>query len=718
MELVRNEAKNEEYRERARKLVAQMTLEEKAFQTVNGAAEIKRLGIKAYNWWNEALHGVARAGVATVFPQAISLAATFDEDFIEKVADAISTEGRAKFNMQQEYDDTDIYKGLTFWSPNVNIFRDPRWGRGHETFGEDPYLTSRLGVRFVEGLQGHDENYMKAAACAKHFAVHSGPEDLRHSFNAVVSRQDLYETYLPAFKACVKEAKVEAVMGAYNRTNDAPCCGNKVLLQDILRKEWGFKGHVVSDCWAIKDFHEGHGVTGGPLESVAMAMNNGCDLNCGQLFVYVAEAVKQGMVSEERLDEALVNLFTARMKLGVFDEKGSTPYDDIPFTVVDSKEMKALNLEAAEKCITLLKNENNLLPLDKSKIKTIGIIGPNADNRKALVGNYEGTASRYYTISEGIQDYVGDDVRVLVSEGCHLYKDSISNLSKGRDRISEVKGVCAASDVVVLCLGLDSGLEGEEGDEGNQYASGDKPNLNLPGKQQEILETAYESGKPVVLVLLSGSALAVNWADEHIPAIIQGWYPGAQGGKAIARVLFGDKNPEGRLPVTFYRSVEELPEFTDYNMKGRTYRYMTNEALYPFGYGLSYTSFTYSNLKASADVAGEDGITVSAVVANDGLFEGTETVQVYVKADREGTPNAQLKGIQKVTLKPGESKEISVKLPLEAFALYDEQAVNRVLAGNYLVYIGGSQPDSRSEKLTGKKVASLTVKAQQEFVLK
>ena len=717
MELVRNEAKVEEYRERARKLVAQMTLEEKAFQTVNGAAEIKRLGIKAYNWWNEALHGVARAGVATVFPQAISLAAAFDEDFIEQVADAISTEGRAKFNMQQKFEDTDIYKGLTFWSPNVNIFRDPRWGRGHETFGEDPYLSSRLGVRFVEGLQGHDENYLKAAACAKHFAVHSGPEDLRHSFNAVASKQDMYETYLPAFKACVKEAKVEAVMGAYNRTNGDPCCGSKTLLQDILRKEWGFKGHVVSDCWAIKDFHEGHGVTGGALESVAMAMNNGCDLNCGQLFAYLAEAVNQGMVSEERLDEALVNLFTARMKLGVFDEKGSTPYDDIPYTVVDSAEMKALNLKAAEKCITLLKNEDHLLPLDKTKLKTIGIIGPNADNRKALVGNYEGTASRYYTISEGIQDYVGEDVRVLFSEGCHLYKDKISDLSQGSDRLSEVKGICDASDVVILCLGLDAGLEGEEGDEGNQYASGDKPGLDLPGKQQELLETAYESGKPIVLVLLSGSALAITWADEHIPAILQGWYPGAQGGKAIAKVLFGDKNPEGRLPVTFYRSTQELPEFTDYSMKGRTYRYMKNEALYPFGYGLSYTDFTYSSEKLSSDIIKEEGITVSAVLANTGSVEGTETVQVYVKADREGTPNPQLKGICKVSLKPGESKEVTVTLPVSAFALYDEQAVNRVLEGNYLVYIGGSQPDSRSVKLKGKKPASLAVKAVQELIL-
>ena len=694
-----------------------MTLEEKAFQTVNGAPEIKRLGIKAYNWWNEALHGVARAGVATVFPQAISLAATFDEDFIEKVADAISTEGRAKFNMQQKYDDTDIYKGLTFWSPNVNIFRDPRWGRGHETFGEDPYLTSRLGVRFVEGLQGHDENYMKAAACAKHFAVHSGPEDLRHSFDAKVNRQDLYETYLPAFKACVQEAKVEAVMGAYNRTNGEPCCGSKTLLHDILREEWCFKGHVVSDCWAIRDFHEGHCVTSGPLESVSLAMNNGCDLNCGELFLYLAEAVKQGMVSEERLDEALVNLFTARMKLGVFDEKGSTPYDDIPFTVVDSKEMQQLNLEAAEKCITLLKNEDHLLPLDKSKIKTIGIIGPNANNRRALVGNYEGTASRYYTISEGIQEYVGDDVRVLLSEGCHLHFDSISNLSKGRDRISEVKGVCDESDVVILCLGLDSGLEGEEGDTGNQYASGDKPNLNLPGKQQEILEVAYASGKPVILILLSGSALAVTWADEHIPAIIQGWYPGAQGGRAIARILFGEKNPEGRLPVTFYRTTEELPDFTDYAMKGRTYRYMENEALYPFGYGLSYTDFTYSTPSLSSDTITEDGITISAVLMNDGKREGTETVQVYVKALREGTPNAQLKGIKKVTLQPGEKREVSVKLPLSAFALYDEEAVNRVGMGEYLVSIGGNQPDKRSEKLTGKKVATMKIKAETEFIL-
>ncbi len=709
MELVRNEAKNKEFKERARELVAQMTLEEKAFQMMHGAPAIERLGIKAYNWWNEALHGVARAGVATVFPQAIGLAATFDEDFIEEVADAISTEGRAKFNAQQKFDDTDIYKGLTFWSPNVNIFRDPRWGRGHETFGEDPHLTSRLGVRFIEGIQGHDENYMKASACAKHFAVHSGPEALRHRFNATASVQDMYETYLPAFKACIQEAKVESVMGAYNRTNGEPCCGSKTLLQDILRDEWGFEGHVVSDCWAIKDFHEGHDVTSGPLESVALAVKNGCDLNCGNLFGYVKEAVELGMIPEERVDEALVNLFTTRMKLGLFDGEGKTPYDNIPYTAVDSKEMRELNLKAAEKCIVLLKNENNMLPLDKSKINTIGVIGPNANSRRALVGNYEGTASRYYTVSEGIQEYVGDDIRVLVSDGCHLHLDRTENLSAGKDRYSEVKAVCEVSDVVVMCLGLDAGLEGEEGDTGNAYASGDKPDLNLPGNQQEVLEIAYASGKPVVLVLLSGSALAVTWADEHIPAIIQGWYPGAQGGRAIAKMLFGDVNPEGHLPITFYYDTNELPEFTDYSMKGRTYRYMKNEALYPFGYGLSYTKYEYTDVKASTAAVSEDGVTITATVKNTGAMAGTETVQVYVKVEKEDAPNAQLKGIKKVSLAPGEEKTVEIHLPKEAFGLCDVEGKLQVEKGDVKVYVGGQAPDTRSEKLTGQKVAEVAL---------
>jgi len=717
MDIVYNKEKIAAFRKRAAELVAQMTLEEKVGQTLNWAPGIDRLGIKKYNWWNEALHGVARAGVATVFPQAIGLAATFDEDFLEEIADAISTEGRAKFNMQQASEDGDIYKGLTFWSPNVNIFRDPRWGRGHETFGEDPYLTSRLGVRFIQGLQGHDENYLKAAACAKHFAVHSGPEGIRHSFDAVASKQDMRETYLLAFKACVQEAKVEAVMGAYNRTNGEPCCGHKELLQDILRDEWGFEGHVVSDCWAIKDFHEGHNVTKTPVESVSLAMNNGCDLNCGNLFHYLKQAVEEGRVKESRLDEALINLFTTRMKLGVFDKLEDNKYNEIPYSVVDSKPMRELNRRAAEKCIVLLKNENNFLPLDKSKLKTVGVIGPNANSRAALVGNYEGTASRYWTVLEGLQDYLGDDVRVMTSEGCHLSHKKVQGLGAEDDRLSEVRGVCAESDVVVVCLGLDATLEGEEGDTGNEFASGDKPNLNLPGLQQHILEEVYACGKPVILVLLSGSALAVNWADEHVPAIIQGWYPGAQGGKAIADILFGEKNPEGKLPVTFYRSTDELPEFTDYSMKGRTYRYMKSEPLYPFGFGLSYTTFACSNVKADKSALDAEGVTVTATVTNTGKMDGAETVQVYVKVNQDNTPNAQLKGIKKVALKAGESKDIAIKLPAEAFALFDEEGVLRLTAGDATVYVGGHGPDARSTALTGTKAEELKITVAESKVL-
>ena len=710
MELVRNKEKTAEYRRRAQELVAQMTLEEKIMQTIYQSPAIERLGIKAYNWWNEALHGVARAGTATVFPQAVGMAAAFDEDLMEQVGDAVSTEARAKFAMQQEGDDKDIYKGLTFWAPNVNIFRDPRWGRGHETFGEDPYLTSRLGVRYIMGLQGHDENYLKSAACAKHFAVHSGPEDVRHSFDARVSEQDLRETYLPAFQACVQEAGVETVMGAYNRTNGEPCCGSGRLLKEILRQEWGFEGHVTSDCWAVKDFHEYHGVTATPVESVSLAMNNGCDLNCGTLFLYLKQAVEEGMVDEKRIDEAVVNLFTSRMKLGVFDEKGANPYDNIPYTVVDSPEMRRMNEQVAERCVVLLKNENQTLPLQKDKIRTIGVIGPNADNRRALVGNYEGTASRYVTVLEGIQDYVGDDVRVLYSEGCHLYKDRTSGLAQENDRASEVRGVCRESDVVIAVMGLDASLEGEEGDTGNEYGSGDKPNLDLPGLQRDILKIAKESGKPVILVLLTGSAMAVTWEDENLDAIVQGWYPGAQGGAAIARILFGDANPEGKLPVTFYRTAEELPAFEDYSMKGRTYRYMKQDALYPFGYGLSYTDYTYADaMLVSDDIRGEKGVVLQAQVTNAGAVDGIETVQVYVGLVREDAPNPQLKKIVKVPLKAGETKKIEAVLPREAFMLYDEKGEHVLNPGTYHIYVGGSQPDARSRELTKKEVCHLQI---------
>ncbi len=706
------------FKERAKDLVSRMTLEEKVFQTLYTAPAIERLGVKAYNWWNEALHGVARAGVATVFPQAIGLAATFDEDLLEEVADTISTEGRAKFNMQQKYNDTDIYKGLTFWSPNVNIFRDPRWGRGHETYGEDPYLSSRLGVRFVQGIQGHDEKYMKAAACAKHFAVHSGPEDIRHSFNAEVSIQDLYETYLPAFKACVQEANVEAVMGAYNRTNGEPCCGSKTLLQDILRDQWGFEGHVTSDCWAIKDFHEGHMVTSTAVESVALAMNHGCDLNCGNLYGNLLYAIRDGLVTEETIDQAVIRLVTTRMKLGLFDEPSKVVFNTIDYDQVDSNEHKELNKRTARKSIVLLKNENKLLPLNKNKLKTVGVIGPNADNRKALVGNYEGTASEYITVLEGIKEYLGEDIRVFYSEGCHLFKNRVQGLGQENDRIAEVRAVCDHSDVVIACLGLDPGLEGEEGDQGNEFASGDKPNLNLPGLQEEVLKELYKSGKPVILVLLSGSALSIPWADEHIPAIVQGWYPGAQGGRAIAEMLFGEFSPEGKLPVTFYSTTEELPDFTDYNMKGRTYRYMQQDALYPFGYGLSYTKFEMGNASIDADVI-EPGMTVTCSVelTNVGDYAGAETVQVYVRANRKEAPNHQLKGLKKLYLQPGEKKTIEITLKDEAFGLYDNNGKLVLHEGEYEVFIGSNQPDARSIKLTANKPFSKIVHAKETIIL-
>lgn len=706
------------FEERAKALVAEMTLEEKVYQTLHGAPAIDRLDVKAYNYWNEALHGVARAGTATVFPQAIGLAATFDEDFLEEIAVAVSDEGRAKFNAQQKYGDYDIYKGLTFWSPNVNIFRDPRWGRGHETFGEDPYLTSRLGVRFIEGMQGKNEKYMKVAACAKHFAVHSGPEDERHSFNAISSEQDLRETYLPAFKACVKEADVEVVMGAYNRTNDEPCCGSKRLLEDILRGEWEFKGHVTSDCWAIKDFHEFHMVTSTPVESVALAMNRGCDLNCGNIYGNLLKAVKDGLVREETITKAVERLFTTRMKLGLFDDPEKVPYHEIDYSAVDCEAHKQLNERAARKSTILLKNEGNLLPLDKSKIQTIGVVGPNANNRKALVGNYEGTSSEYITVLEGIQQYVGDEVRVLYSEGCHLCKDRCQGLAQENDRMSEVRAVADASDVIVACLGLDASLEGEEGDEGNEFASGDKPNLNLPGLQEEVLKELAKTGKPVILILLSGSALAVTYADEHVPAIIQGWYPGARGGKAIAEIIFGEYSPEGKLPVTFYRTTEELPDFKDYSMKNRTYRYMKNEALYPFGYGLSYTNFDVEGVELSADtIEPGQNIAIRATLKNTGSMEGAETLQVYVRANLPEAPNYQLKALKKVNLKPGETAELILSLTAEDFALYNEEGVKILNSCEYEVYVGTNLPDKRSVELTGNKPARFSVFHKGESVV-
>lgn len=738
-----NKTREAECRKKAKDLVSKMTLTEKVYQLRHTAPAIPRLGLSAYNYWNEALHGVARAGEATVFPQAIGMAAAFDEELLGLVADVISTEGRAKFNIQDKYGDNGIYKGLTFWAPNINIFRDPRWGRGHETYGEDPYLTSRLGVSFVKGIQGDDDKYMKAAACAKHFAVHSGPESIRHSFNAECSKQDLRETYLPAFKALVTEAKVEAVMGAYNRTNGEACCASKTLLQDILRKEWGFEGHVTSDCWAIRDINEGHGITSSPVESVGLAMTNGCDINCGNLFEYLLQAVGKGYTTEERIDEALTNVLTTRFKLGILDEdengnfvsgyntESDNPYASIDYTHVDSYTSKDINLRMSEESIVLLKNDGGMLPFNKNNIRAIGVIGPNADNRKALVGNYEGTASEYVTVLEGIRREVENSgTRVYASNGCDLYKLKVEPLGEKSDRLAEVKAVCDVSDVIVAVMGLDATLEGEEGDTGNAYGSGDKPNLLLPGLQQEVLDAIAASGKPAVLVVMAGSAIALDKASSQFKAIIQGWYPGALGGTAIANVIFGKKNPEGHLPLTFYSEKNTLPEFTDYNMKGRTYRYMTEEPLYPFGYGLSYTDFdeTVTKIVAGPDAyrqvngeldrnniyykSGADSIDITVKVTNKGNMAGAATVQAYVDytaLNLKGAPVRQLKALKKVHLAAGEEKEVTISLDENAFGLFDENGEWKLNPGNYKVYIGNQQPDRRSEELTGKKCMGISV---------
>ena len=506
-------------------------------------------------------------------------------------------------------------------------------------------------------------------------------------------------------------------MGAYNRVNGEPCCGSPTLLRDILRGQWGFDGHVVSDCWAIKDFYTGHHVTANARQSAVLAVSNGCDVNCGEVFINLVQAVREGLIGEDKITRACERLFTTRMKLGLFEEPGKVPYDDIPYDIVDSESMKALDLDAARRCLVLLKNEGGLLPLDKKKIKTLAVIGPNADNRRALVGNYEGTASRYVTVLEGLEDYLGEDVRVVYSEGCHLKKDRTDRLCRANDRLSEVKAVCAMADAVVCVLGLDASLEGEEGDEGNIHASGDKDDLRLPGLQEGILKAAAASGKPVVLVLLAGSSLAVDWAEEHVPAILQGWYPGGRGGLAIAQTLFGDNCPEGKLPVTFYSEKQTLPAFTDYAMKGRTYRYLDTEPLYPFGYGLSYTSFRFSDEALSDTEVTEKGVTVTCRVKNTGAYASRATVQVYVKADRPGTPNAQLKGLKKVPLAPGEEREVTVELPAEAFALCDAEGVRRVERGTYDVYIGQSQPDGRSKALLGAAPAALHLECQKSFSL-
>ncbi|MCM1463405.1 MAG: glycoside hydrolase family 3 C-terminal domain-containing protein, partial [Bacteroides sp.] len=610
------------FRDRARALVKKMTLEEKCSQLRYDAPAIERLGVPAYNWWNEGLHGLARSGTATMFPQAIGLAASFDENLIERVGEITAREARARWRSASAKGDRDIYKGLTIWSPNINLFRDPRWGRGHETYGEDPFLSGLLGAAYVRGMQG-DGEFMTACSCAKHFAVHSGPEALRHEFDARVSKKELRESYLPAFEALVR-AGVGGVMGAYNRVDGEPACASTELMK-ILREEWGFEGYFVSDCWAISDFHLHHRVTESFPESAALALKKGCDVNCGCSYLHLLAAYEEGRITEEDVTRAAERLFTIRYALGMFEEDDPAP---IPFTAIDSPEHNAASLAAARESMVLLKNDG-LLPLQKDKIKTLAVIGCAADSREALKGNYYGTASRYTTFLEGVRAKAGD-IRVLYAEGCDYIKDRSEGLALPGDRLAEAVSAAESADAVILCLGLNEHLEGEEGDAGNEYGSGDKETLLLPAPQRALLKAVLDTEKPTVVLLSAGSSVYLD--DERFNALLLTWYPGAHGGTAATEILFGEVSPSGKLPVTFYRDAALLPDFTDYSLKNRTYRFLESDenVWYPFGYGLSYTRFERSIRSVEADGV---GARVTVLIENRGERDGGEAILLYLSAD-------------------------------------------------------------------------------------
>ena len=671
--------------ERAEALVNEMTVEEAASQLRYDAPAVERLGIPAYNWWNEGIHGLARSGVATMFPQAIGLAAMFDTDLVFKVADITSTEARAK------RDDRDIYKGLTLWAPNINIFRDPRWGRGHETYGEDPYLTAECGKAYVKGLQGSGK-VLKTAACAKHFAVHSGPEAVRHEFNAEVSWKDLEETYLYAFEELVKKAKVEGVMGAYNRVNGEPSCASEFLMGKL--DKWGFDGYFVSDCWAIRDFHEHHLVTSSPVESAAMALKAGCNVNCGCTYVHLLSALDKGLVTEDEIRASCVALMRTRIRLGMFDK--STEYDNIPYSVVSCPEHKAVSYQCAVKSMVLLKNKG-ILPIDKKSISTIAVIGPNADSRAALEGNYNGTADRYVTFLEGIEDAF--EGRVLYAEGCHLYKDRVSGLAQAGDRYAEAEAAAANSDVVILCVGLDATIEGEEGDTGNEFSSGDKNDLRLPESQRELIKRVAKIGKPMIVVCAAGSSINI---EHDCDALIHAWYPGSEGGKAIADIIFGKVSPSGKLPVTFYNSADKLPCFTDYAMSDRTYRYTRDNILYPFGYGLTYGDVVVTSLSY------DDG-KVNVEVENNGA-DTCDVIELYIKSHCDNAPGYPvLCGFKRIFVKKGEKLDVEIEIPDKAFTTVSDIGERKQFAKEFTLYVGTHQPDELSCQLSGTNCMSIEI---------
>ena len=694
------EWKNENTDAAAARLTRAMTLEEAASQLLHRAKAVDRLGIPEYVWWNEGLHGVARAGTATVFPQAIAMAAMFDQTLLERIGDAIATEARGKYNAAVAEGDRDIYKGLTFWAPNLNIFRDPHWGRGHETYGEDPYLTGRLGVSFIKGLQGNGK-YLKVAACAKHFAVHSGPEACRSSFDAQATPKDLEETYLPAFEAAVTEAGVEAVMGAYNAVNGEPSCVNRFLLEETLYGKWGFSGHVVSDCWAIRNLHSAHHFTQDGPHSASLAVKRGCDINCGCTYEKLLEGKELGLVTEEEIRTSVYRALRTRARLGQFAD--DCEYDRIPYTVVNQPSHQQLALQAARESIVLLKN-NGILPYRPAAGKCIGVIGPNAYSEAALSGNYNGDSANWITNLDGIRQLAEQEgMRVLYSKGCCLYQESDDGLAKPGKYTSEALAVAKASDLVILCLGLDKTLEGEKGDTGNPDASGDKPDLYLPAVQQSLYEKILSLGKKVILVLGSGSCLDISKYAGRTDAVVQTWYNGEKGGIALAEVLFGRVCPSGKLPVTFYYGDQPLPPFPDYHMRGRTYKFLETAPAYPFGYGLSYTSFAYSNLTLQAAPDEDGNLQACVTVKNTGSVTGDAVTQAYIRYEGNAfeKPIHALCFFTRDTLAPGEEKKISVSVRRRELETVLEDGSRALLPGTYTLFAGDHQPDERSLALTG-----------------
>ena len=678
-------------------LVRRMSLKEKVEQLMDAAPPIDRLGVPGYNYWNECLHGVARAGKATVFPQAIGMAAAWDPALMHRIADTIATEARAKNNAARAADprNTARYYGLTFWTPNINIFRDPRWGRGQETYGEDPFLTSRLAVGFIEGLQGDDPRYVKAMACAKHFAVHSGPEKSRHVFDVTPSEHDLYETYLPQFEAAVREAKVGIVMSAYNAVDGVPAPASKFLLTDVLRGRWGFKGHVVSDCGAIDDVWMRHKYVATKEEGAAVSVKAGTDIECGKSYVALVGAINGGLIKESEIDVALRRVLDSRFRLGLFDPPERCAYLKIPASENDTPAHGALALTTARESMTLLKNDG-VLPLDRSKVRRIALIGPNADSVDALLGNYNGDPSAPVTVRQGLVAGAGAGTEVVYAKGCPLALRPGQTIPNFDEAIRAAR----SADVIVFAGGLDAHLEGEEMRSSYEgFDGGDRVRIELPNVQNLLLRALRETGKPVVFVNLSGSAIAMPWEAENLSAILQAWYPGQAGGTAVSDVLFGRTNPAGRLPVTFYRATEDLPSFEDYAMANRTYRYFRGKPLFPFGHGLSYTRFEYGKPKVSASTLSPTGsVRVSVPVRNVGPMDGEEVVQLYVRRPGSGAdrPVRSLAAFRRVSIGKGTSADVNLPLPASALRRWDESKKRYVVdPGAFEIEIGASSGDIR-----------------------